>query len=41
MCDTVAIRKKKLAELSDICREYGMRDYVRNQIKPPERELVY
>ena len=39
-CDSVGRGKKAQAQLTDICHNYGMRDYVKNTIQLPEKELV-
>lgn len=36
-CDTVSRNKEKLAELQDLCKHYGMRDFVKDKIKLNER----
>lgn len=36
-CDTVNKNKEKLAELSDLCKHYGMRDFVKDKIKLNDR----
>ena len=33
------MREKRLIQLQDLCREFGMRDYVKNKKKPKEKEL--
>ena len=40
MCDQVGRRKERLAQLTDICKNYGMKDYVNDTIQLPEKELV-
>jgi hypothetical protein len=38
-CDTVSMNKEKLAELSDLCKHYGMRDFVKDKIKLNDRQM--
>ena len=36
-CDTVSKNREKLAELTDLCKHYGMRDFVKDKIKLNDR----
>ena len=38
-CDTVSMNKEKLAELTDLCKHYGMRDFVKDKIKLNDRQM--
>ena len=40
MCDTYSITKKRLAELADLCKQFGMRDFVKDKITLNDRQML-
>jgi hypothetical protein len=38
-CDTMNKNREKLAELQDLCKHYGMRDFVKDNVQLNDRQI--